>query len=175
MDETEKGKGAPTLREQLVALIPKLQMHALALTRSKQTADDLVQSTHLRALETLHQWTGRGRFDGWVAKVMDSVWANELRRQRRRPEAELPEPDLIVTGGFENRLQEKLLILVLRARSNLSDEDFGLLVKAYVYGYTFTELAEEHAMPRGTMLALVHRLKAVLRKVAKQDDQEEDS
>jgi hypothetical protein len=30
-------------------------------------------------------------------------------------------------------------------------------------------------MPRGTMLALVHRFKAVLRKVAKQDDQEEDS
>ena len=73
MDEIEKGKGAPTLREQLVALTPKLQMHALALTCSKQTAEDLVQSTHLRALETLHQWTGRGRFDGWVANVIDSV------------------------------------------------------------------------------------------------------
>jgi RNA polymerase sigma-70 factor (ECF subfamily) len=165
----------PTLREQLVALIPKLQMHALALTRSKQTAEDLVQNTHLRALETLHQWTGRGRFDGWVGKVMDSIWSNELRRQRRRPEAELPEPDLIVAGGFENQVQEKLLIIMLHARSNLSDEDFSWLAKVYVYDYTFTELAEEQAVPRGTALARVHRIKAVLRKIAKQSDPPESS
>ena len=172
MDESEEEKGPPTLREQLVALTPKLQMHAWELTRSKQTAEDLVQSTHLRALETLHQWTGRGRFDGWVAKVMDSIWSNELRRQRRRPEVELPDPDLIVAGGFENQVQEKLTIVMLHARSKLSDEDFGMLVKVYVYGYTFTELAEELTMPRGTALALVHRIKAVLRKIAKQSDQE---
>ncbi len=167
----EGKEGPPTLREQLVALIPRLQMHALGLTRSKQTAEDLVQSTHLRALETLHQWTGRGRFDGWVAKVMDSVWSNELRRRRRRPEAELPEPDLIIAGGFENQIQEKLMIVMLQARSTLSDEDFGLLVKVYVYDYTFTELAEELAVPRGTALARVHRIKAALRKVAKQSDE----
>jgi len=30
-------------------------------------------------------------------------------------------------------------------------------------------------MPRGTALALVHRIKAVLKKIAKQVDQEKDS
>ena len=167
-------KRPPSLRDQLVGLIPKMQIHALALTGSKQTAEDLVQSTHLRVLETLHQWTGHGRFDGWVAKVMESVWSNEMRHRRRRPEAELPEPELVAAAGFENQLQQKLVLDMLHARSAVSDDDFDLLVKVYVYEFTYTDLAEGLGVPRGTLLSRVHRVKEALKKAAGDRDQEDD-
>ena len=175
MEDRGNKERPPTLKEQLVALTPKLYAHALSLTRSKQAAEDLVQDTCLRALETLHQWTGRGRLDRWVAKVMDSVWLNDQRWKRRRPEAELPEPELIAVGSFENQVQENLMIDALRTKSELADEDYGLLVKVYKYDYTFTELAEELGISRGTILSRVHRAKAALRRAATQGDQRKDA
>jgi RNA polymerase sigma-70 factor (ECF subfamily) len=174
MEDVTHEERAQSLKEQLVALTPKMKIHALALTRSKQTAEDLVQSTHVRVLETLHQWTGRGRFEGWVVKVMNSVWSNELRHRRRRPEVELPEPDLVAVAGFENQLQEKLMLDMLRARSAVPDEDFDLMIKAFVYGFTITELTVELGSPRGTLLSRVSRIKQALKKAAKERDQEDD-
>jgi hypothetical protein len=63
-----------------------------------------------------------------IGQSHGKVWSNELRRQRRRPEVELLEPNLIIAGGFESQVQEKLMLFMLQARSFLSDEDFGLLV-----------------------------------------------
>jgi RNA polymerase sigma-70 factor (ECF subfamily) len=174
MEDATHGDQAQSLTEQLVALIPKMKMHAMALTRSKQTADDLVQSTHVRVLETLHQWSGRGRFESWVVKVMNSVWSNELRHRRRRPEVELPEPDLVAAAGFEDQLQAKLVLDVLRAQSAVPDEDFDLMIKAIVYGFTITELTVELGSPRGTLLSRVARIKQALKKAARERDQEDD-
>ncbi len=174
MEDATHGDQALSLKEQLVALIPKMQIHALALTRSKQAAEDLVQSTHVRVLETLHQWTGRGPLEGWVVKVMDSVWSNELRHRRRRPEVELPEPDLVAAAGFENQLQAKLALDMMRARSAMPEKDFSLLIKVFVYGFTITDLTVELGLPRGTLLSRVHRIKKALKKAAKERDQEDD-
>jgi RNA polymerase sigma-70 factor (ECF subfamily) len=174
MEDVTHEERAQSLKEQLVALIPKMKIHALALTRSKQTAEDLVQSTHVRVLETLHQWTGRGRFESWVVKVMNSVWSNELRHRRRRPEVELPEPDLVAAAGFEDKLQAKLVLDVLRAQSAVPDEDFDLMIKAIVYGYTITELTVELGSPRGTLLSRVARIKQALKKAARERNQEDD-
>ena len=172
MEDATHGDQASSLKDQLVALIPKLKIHALALTRSKQTAEDLVQSTHVRVLETLHQWTGRGRFESWVVKVMNSVWSNELRHRRRRPEVELPDP--VAAAGFEDQLQAKLVLDVLRAQSTVPDVDFDLMIKTIVYGFTITELTVELGSPRGTLLSRIARIKQALKKAARERDQEDD-
>jgi len=64
MTETQDEERPLPLEEQLVALLPKLRTHARILTRSKLTAEDLVQNTCLRVLERLAQWQSTGRFDG---------------------------------------------------------------------------------------------------------------
>ena len=173
MEDDSRRKRPPTLEQQLIALAPKLYAHALSLTHSKEAAEDLVQSTRLRVLETLHQWTGIGRFDRWVARVMDSVWSNDQRWKRRRPEEELPEPELIAVGGFETQVQQGLMIETLRAKSALADEDYDLLIKVYKYDYTYTELAEELGQSRGTILSRVHRARVALRRAASSGDQGE--
>ena len=95
------------LREQLVTLLPKLLIHAMRLTRSKQVAEDLVQRTCLRAIDRLGQWNGKGRFEAWVARIMETLWFTELRKKRQRQEQEIEDPDLIVDGAFERRVNAK--------------------------------------------------------------------
>lgn len=160
------------LDEQLVALLPKLRTHARMLTRSILTAEDLVQSTCLRALERLDQWQPPGRFDGWVVAIMESIWFNELRKKRQRQEQELPEPELIAERGFENQSQAKLMLDMLQACHVVSDEDFSLLAKLHVYGYSYRELAEEYGEPIGTVSSRVTRARLALKTAAKKLDQE---
>jgi DNA-directed RNA polymerase specialized sigma24 family protein len=105
---------------------------------------------------------------------MNSVWSNELRHRRRRPEVELPEPDLVAAAGFEDQLQQRLVLDVLRAQSAVPDEDFDLMIKAFIYGYTITELTVEMGSPRGTLLSRVSRIKQALKKAARERDQEDD-
>jgi len=152
------------LEEQLVQLLPKLNKHALILTRSRQTAEDLVQDTCETALDRLEQWRGTGRFDGWVASIMKSIWLQKLRQKRLRGEQELPEPDQIVVDGFEDQAQARHMLSVMLAVSNVSEEEFDLLVKLHVYGYTHRDIAEEQGKRRGTVLSLSPRIRANLRR-----------
>lgn len=165
METILKDEGRPReFDEQLEALFPKLLLHALALTRSMQTAEDLVQDTCARAIDRYDQWRSSRRFDGWVASIMESIWRNELRQKAQRQEQELPEPDQVPERGFESQIHAKLMIDKLRAYSMVSDEDFGLVVRVYLYKYTHRELAEEYRTPLGTMLSRVHRIRAAVEK-----------
>ena len=167
---TSEDDASPTpsqhnIEDELVGLLPRLKVHALYLTRSEDKADDLLQRTCLRALSRSHQWQVGTRLDRWVAKIMESIWFNELRRQRQRQEQELPEPDQVVASGFESHVQAQLMISdIRRACAKLSDEDFVLVTKIHVYGYTYKEIADELGVPIGTILSRVSRAKAVIKR-----------
>jgi RNA polymerase sigma-70 factor (ECF subfamily) len=163
---TESGHHA-AIEEELVALLPKLKVHALYLTRSGDKADDLLQRTCLRALSRSHQWQAGTRLDRWASTIMDSIWFNELRQKRQRQEQELPEPDLVADRGFESDVEAQLMVSdIRRACTKLSDEDFVLVTKIHAYGYTYREIADELGVPIGTVLSRVSRAKAVIKRAA---------
>ncbi len=164
-DNVSPAQSQKDIEDELVVLLPKLKVHALYLTRSGDTADDLLQRTCLRALSRSHQWQVGTRLDRWVAKIMESIWFNELRKKRQRQEQELPEPDQVVAPGFESHVQAQLMISdIRRACAKLSDEDFVLVTKIHAYGYTYREIADELGVPIGTILSRVSRAKAVIKR-----------
>lgn len=153
------------IEEELIALLPKLKVQALYLTRSADKADDLLQRTCLRALSRSHQWQAGTNLGRWVAKIMESIWFNELRKQRQRGEQELAEPDQVLEAGFEARVEAQLMISdIRRACAKLSDEDFALVTKIHGYGYTYREIADELGVPIGTVLSRVSRAKAMIKR-----------
>lgn len=150
-------------REQLVAMLPKLLLHAARLTRSKQVAEDLVQNTCVRAIERQHQHQGDGRFDAWVVRIMESIWFNELRQKQQRKEQEIEDPDQIPSQSFENGTNAKIMLGKLYDRGVVSEEDFSLIMKIHLHGFTYRELASEYDIPIGTLLSRVSRAKASLK------------
>lgn len=150
---------------ELVALLPKLKVQALYLTRSADNADDLLQRTCLRALSRAHQWQAGTNLGRWVAKIMESIWFNELRKQRQRGEQELPEPDQVLAPSFEAQVESQLMISdIRRACAKLNDEDFVLMTKIHGFGYTYQEIADELDVPIGTILSRVSRAKSMIKR-----------
>jgi DNA-directed RNA polymerase specialized sigma24 family protein len=69
-------------REVLAVLEPplaRLWRYALVLSKARDAADDLVQATHLRAMERMDQFAPRTRVDRAVA-ILLSIWLTRCDR-----------------------------------------------------------------------------------------------
>src|SRR6201997_2608225 len=63
--------------------IPRLRRYARALTRSADRADDLVQTTLLRAIAKAHLWQPGTDLRAWLFTVMHNQHVNAVRRAMR--------------------------------------------------------------------------------------------
>jgi RNA polymerase sigma-70 factor (ECF subfamily) len=70
------------IRFMIVSLLPRLRGFALALSRSSDAADDLVQATCEKALRASDSWTPGTRLDSWMFRIMQNHWIDERRKKR---------------------------------------------------------------------------------------------
>ena len=63
----------------LTELFPRLWRYCLVLTGNRDNADDLAQTTCIRALEKSDLFVDDGRFDRWIFRMTQRIWLNELR------------------------------------------------------------------------------------------------
>lgn len=80
------------MRQELVAILPRLRRYAYALTGSREEGDDLVQSACQRALEKGSK-RGDAPLDRWVMRVMRNLWVDGHRARARRAEMPLDSAD----------------------------------------------------------------------------------
>jgi RNA polymerase sigma-70 factor (ECF subfamily) len=67
------------VRQQLAAHLSRLWRYGLVLSRNRDIAEELVQSTCVRALEKSSQYTPGTRIDRWLFAILHSIWISELR------------------------------------------------------------------------------------------------
>ena len=72
------------VRQQLAAHLPRLWRYGLVLSRNRDIAEELVQSTCVRALERSGQYTPGTRIDRWLFAILHSIWISELRARHVR-------------------------------------------------------------------------------------------
>jgi RNA polymerase sigma-70 factor (ECF subfamily) len=82
---------AEVVRDQLVALLPRLRRFARALARSTHDADDLVQVSVERALLHLDQPRPGTRLESWMLGIIRDTWIDETHSHGRRDERLTPE------------------------------------------------------------------------------------
>ncbi len=69
---------------QLVSLVPKLRIQALALTRNRAAAEDLVQdAVAANALAAQDSFTPGTNFAAWMHRILRNRFISTLRKQRR--------------------------------------------------------------------------------------------
>src|SRR5262250_2875128 len=68
-----------TVRQEMLAMLPRLRRFAYGLTGSVDSGDDLVQSACERALARLHQWEPGTRLDSWMFRIMKNLWLDDTR------------------------------------------------------------------------------------------------
>lgn len=62
------------VRSGLGAMMPGLWRYGMVLVRRLDLADDLAQSTALRALEKAYQFRPGSRLDAWLITIETSIW-----------------------------------------------------------------------------------------------------
>jgi RNA polymerase sigma-70 factor (ECF subfamily) len=145
-------------------------MYAVAyrLAGNHSDAEDVVQEALLRVKRGLVNYTP-GSLQGWLARIVTNVFLDETRRRKRRPQTALPDDaDRVLAGGpsaDEDLAMRSLPDHLQVALAALPEEFRVAVVLCDVAGLSYNEIADETAVPVGTVRSRVHRGRLRLREV----------
>ena len=155
------------------AEIPRLRRYALALLRDRDSADDLVQDTLLRALERSQLWEAGTNLRAWLFTIMHNNYVNSVRRSVRQ--GRRVNPDHVALAVAPAQVWPLILRDLDIALSRLSDEQRSTLWLVGVDGKTYEQTAEISSVPIGTVRSRLCRARERMRELLDGDDAASDA
>ena len=145
---------------QLVALLPKLRVQALALTRNRAAAEDLVQDAVANALAAQDSFTPGTNFAAWMHRILRNRFISTLRKQRETTDIEdLPMSAFAVSAAHEDRMVLKELS---RALGRLPNDQREALFMVVLQGMSYEDVAAATGCAVGTAKSRVFRARRQL-------------
>ncbi|HWJ71866.1 MAG TPA: RNA polymerase sigma factor [Kaistia sp.] len=152
--------------------LPALWRFALVLSRNRDTADDLVQGTCMRALERAGQYEPRTRLDRWLFSILHSIWINELRSRKVRQGSGIVDAELALVFDGGRAIETNILAAqMLAAIGKLPDPQREAVLLVYAEGFSYQEAATFLGVPIGTIMS---RLAAARGRLAEFNDNSGD-
>jgi len=162
------GDSFEEVRNDVVALLPRLRRFARTITRHREDADDLVQLAVERALRRLDQWQPGTRLDSWMFMIMKNAWIDEVRTRVRRDAVLLPEEAGEHVGdaaGDWPTDRQHLRMDVHKAMQQLSDDQRLVVGLVLVEGLPYKEAAQVLDIPIGTLTSRLARARETLQAI----------
>ncbi|MCZ8148117.1 MAG: sigma-70 family RNA polymerase sigma factor [Roseomonas sp.] len=145
---------------QLITLLPRLRVQALALARNRAAAEDLVQDAVANALAAQNSFTPGTNFAAWMHRILRNRFISTLRKQRETTDIEdLPEGAFAVGPTHEDRLVLKELG---RAVNRLPVDQREALFMVVLQGMSYEEVAGTTGCAVGTAKSRVFRARRQL-------------
>jgi RNA polymerase sigma factor (sigma-70 family) len=148
-------------RQQLGLVIPHLRAFGRSLSGNRDTADDLVQETLLKA------WAARKRFQAgtnmraWTFIILRNLYLSQMRRARFKGEwDDLAADKLLAAPASQDRHVE--LADMQRALMHLPQPQREALILVGAGGFAYEEAAEICGVAVGTIKSRVARGRAAL-------------
>ena len=145
---------------------------ALTLCRERNRAEDLVQTTYLKALERFGTFRSGSNCRAWLMRILHNSWIDQLRHEKIAGPSVPIEEQLL--GGSddtnESHRADARDILenfedaqVIRALAELPDDQRLTLFLTDVEGLSQAEVAEIMGVAAGTVKSRTSRARAALR------------
>jgi RNA polymerase sigma-70 factor (ECF subfamily) len=159
--EAEQAVAAPhDFHGMLVALVPKLRIQALALTRNRAAAEDLVQDAVANALAAQDSFTPGTNFAAWMHRILRNRFISTLRKQRETTDIEdLPMSAFAVSAAHEDRM---ILKELSQALGRLPPDQREALFMVVLQGLSYEEVAQATGCAVGTAKSRVFRARRQL-------------
>jgi RNA polymerase sigma-70 factor, ECF subfamily len=151
----------PSLREAVLAAVPKLRAFAISLCGNVDRADDLVQETLLRALANIDSFQRGTNMSAWLFTILRNHFHSEYRKRRREVEdgdgsyAETLKSQPDQTARLE--LQE-----FREALAKLPPDQREALILVGASGFSYEETADICGCAVGTIKSRVNRARTRL-------------
>jgi RNA polymerase sigma-70 factor (ECF subfamily) len=150
------------IREEMVALLPRLRRYALSLTGKAADADDLVQDTIVRALRSIDQWQPGTQLDRWMFRITKNLWLDNMRANQVRRRVASTEPPPEPVDG-ERAIQSRMeLDATRRALQDLPEEQRLVVALVLIDGMSYRDAADVLEVPIGTVTSRLARARAAL-------------
>jgi RNA polymerase sigma-70 factor (ECF subfamily) len=142
---------------------------ALRLTGRSQDAEDLVQETYLRAWRSLHTYRPGTNPKAWLFRILHNAHIDRYRASTRAVQTvdelegqdpafvvhETPE-SLVLAGVMDAEIRQALMTLPEVFRS--------CVILADLEGFSYQEIADILAIPRGTVMSRLFRGRRAMRR-----------
>jgi RNA polymerase sigma-70 factor (ECF subfamily) len=150
----------PSFHDQVIAILPKLRVQALALTRNRASAEDLVQDAVCNALSAQDSFIPGTNFPAWMHRILRNRFISNLRKRRDTTDIDdVPASVFATNAPHEDRLALKELA---RAMARLPSDQREALVMVVIHGMSYEALAESTGCAVGTAKSRVFRARRQL-------------
>ncbi|MGQ0580676.1 MAG: sigma-70 family RNA polymerase sigma factor [Reyranella sp.] len=158
---------------QLTAILPRLRIYALSLTRNRDSADDLVHDTVIKALAGRQSFQPGTNLAAWLFRIQRNEFISGLRRLRPT----VPVDSTIAETLSHPPHQESGLIMreFLTAFSKLAPTQREALLLAVVEGLPYETIAAHTNVSVGTVKSRISRARDRLEHLLVDGDAQQSS
>ena len=151
---------APTADEpadfhkQLLAEVPRLRVYAVSLTRNRDTADDLVQSTIVKALKGRRSYQPGTNLAAWLFRIQRNEFIDSVRQARPTDELDEWTPGM----SYAPRQEDAIVMREFkRAFAQLNAAQREALVLSVLGGQKLADIAALAGVSEGTIKSRISR------------------
>ncbi|WP_305906480.1 sigma-70 family RNA polymerase sigma factor [Methylomarinum sp. Ch1-1] len=148
--------------QELVNEIDGLHKFALRLTNNSHEAEDLLQSTLLRALEKKYLFENGSNLFKWSSKIMFNIFASRYRRKARFESQLDPEPVIERQNSSANQYDRVQCLEIGEVMKKMSQEHRQVLLSICVKGLKYKTVANQLNVPVGTIRSRLARARKQL-------------
>jgi RNA polymerase sigma-70 factor (ECF subfamily) len=154
--------------EQLKAILPRLRIYALSLTRDRDAADDLVHDTVIKALTGRHSFEPGTNLSAWVFRIQRNEFISGLRRTRPT----VPVDSVIAESLSHPAHQESRLVMreFMSAFGKLASTQREALLLAVLEGQSYEVIAAHTGVSVGTVKSRISRARDTLERLLLEGD-----
>ena len=155
---------ASEFHNDLVEQLPRLRAYAMALTRNRAAADDLLQQTALKAWNGQQHFVAGTNFKVWLYQIMRNEHISAFRRMKRQqvPLDSVPEECFAREGDQEGKLLSKE---VLAAMDKLIKVQRDVMLMNCVGGLSYEEIAQTLQCSIGTVKSRLWRARQEMQRL----------
>ena len=141
--------------QQLTAVLPRLRIYALSLTRNRDMADDLVHDTVVKALAGRQSFQTGTNLAAWLFRIQRNEFISGLRRLRPT----VPVDTTVAESLSHPPHQESGLVMreFMNAFSKLAQSQREALLLAVVEGQSYDVIAAHTGVSVGTVKSRISR------------------
>lgn len=151
-----------TIQELVRSHYASLYRYAVRLSGDPSHAEDLTQEAFCTAQEKLHQLRDPERAKPWLFSILRNLYL--LGCRRRQQATWIPLDEVEPTAAPAPPLEQVDAAELQQALNELPEEQRTPLILFYFEDFSYRDIAEQMAVPIGTVMSRLARAKAYLRR-----------
>lgn len=165
---TETSNDVHDFHEELKAVLPRLRIYALSLTRDRDAADDLVHDTVIKALTGRRSFQPGTNLAAWLFRIQRNEFISGLRRQRPT----VPVDTAIADSLSHPAHQDSGLVMreFVTAFAKLAPTQREALLLAVLEGLPYEVIASHTGVSVGTVKSRISRARDTLERLLLEGD-----